>query len=36
MASRGVNIHPDDVKNVIAEMKSAGVAIVQSADVLKH
>jgi nicotinamidase/pyrazinamidase len=34
-ASRGVNIRPDDVKNAIAEMKRAGVAIVQSANVLK-
>jgi len=30
-ASRGVNLRPDDVKNAIAEMKRAGVSIVQSA-----
>jgi len=30
-ASRGVNLRSDDVKNAIAEMKRAGVGIVQSA-----
>src|ERR1051325_6670661 len=34
-ASRGVNLRPDDVKNAVAEMKRAGVEIVQSADILK-
>ncbi|HEY3862912.1 MAG TPA: bifunctional nicotinamidase/pyrazinamidase [Verrucomicrobiae bacterium] len=34
-ACRGVNLRPDDVKDAIAEMKRAGVAIVQSADILK-
>ena len=34
-ASRGVNLRPDDVSDSIAEMKRAGVLIVQSADVLK-
>jgi len=34
-ASRGVNLQPEDVKNAIAEMKRAGIATVQSADVLK-
>jgi len=34
-ASRGVNLQPDDVKNAIAEMNRAGIATVQSADVLK-
>jgi len=34
-ASRGVNLRPDDVKNAIEEMKCAGIAVVQSADVLK-
>lgn len=34
-ACRGVNLRPDDVKNAIKEMKRAGVAIVQSADLLK-
>ena len=29
-ASRGVNLHPDDVANAIAEMKRAGINIVQS------
>jgi nicotinamidase/pyrazinamidase len=33
-ASRGVNIRPDDVKKAIAEMKSAGVTVVQSLNVL--
>ena len=31
-ASRGVNLSPDDVKNAIAEMARAGIAIVQSGD----
>jgi len=34
-ASRGVNLQPDDVRNAIVEMKRAGIAIVQSADILK-
>jgi nicotinamidase/pyrazinamidase len=34
-ASRGVNLQPEDVKNAIAEMNRAGVAIVQSSDILK-
>ena len=34
-ASRGVGLHEDDVKKAIAEMNRAGVAIVQSADILK-
>lgn len=33
-ACRGVNLHPEDVKNAIAEMKSAGVSVLQSADLL--
>ncbi|HET7626393.1 MAG TPA: bifunctional nicotinamidase/pyrazinamidase [Verrucomicrobiae bacterium] len=31
-ASRGVNLQPDDVKNAIAEMKHAGVAIRESSE----
>ena len=34
-ASRGVNLRPDDVKNAIEEMKRAGIAVVQSADLLR-
>jgi nicotinamidase/pyrazinamidase len=34
-ASRGVNIHPSDVKNAIVEMKKAGVGIVKSKEILK-
>ncbi len=34
-ASSGVNLQPDDVKNAIAEMNRAGIATVQSTDVLK-
>ena len=34
-ASRGVNLCPDDVKNAIEEMKRAGIAVVQSLDLLK-
>jgi len=34
-ACRGVNIQPDDVKNAVAEMKRAGVIVVQSSDILK-
>lgn len=34
-ASRGVNLHPDDVKNAVEEMKRAGVALVQSEELLK-
>jgi nicotinamidase/pyrazinamidase len=35
-ASRGVNLAPNDVQNAIAEMKAAGVTILQSSDVLKN
>jgi nicotinamidase/pyrazinamidase len=31
-ASRGVNLHPNDVSDAIAEMKKSGVAILKSAD----
>ena len=34
-ASRGVNLQPGDVKKAIEEMKKAGVAILQSAALLK-
>ncbi len=34
-ASRGINLQPNDVANVRAEMKRAGIATVQSAEVLK-
>ena len=34
-ASRGVNLHPDDVKHAVEEMKRAGVALVQSEELLK-
>jgi nicotinamidase/pyrazinamidase len=34
-ASRGVNLRSDDVKNAIEEMKRAGIAVVQSAELLK-
>src|SRR6266704_998643 len=33
-ASRGVNLRPDDVKNAIAEMRRAGVRVVQSSEIL--
>lgn len=33
-ASRGVNLQPSDVSNAIAEMKRAGVTVVQSTDLL--
>jgi len=33
-ASRGVNLQPNDVKNAIAEMSRAGIAVVQSQQVL--
>jgi nicotinamidase/pyrazinamidase len=33
-ATRGINLRPNDVKNAIAEMKRAGVNIVQSAELL--
>jgi nicotinamidase/pyrazinamidase len=33
-ASRGVNLHPDDVRNAIEEMKRAGITVMQSADLL--
>jgi len=35
-ASRGVNLQPDDVSNAIAEMKRAGVTVVQSANLLSN
>ena len=34
-ASRGVNLHPRDVPNAIAEMTRAGIATVQSRNLLK-
>jgi len=34
-ASRGVDLRPDDVKKAIEEMRRAGIAVVQSADLLK-
>jgi nicotinamidase/pyrazinamidase len=34
-ASRGVNLHPDDVKKAIEEMKRAGIAIVRSDELLE-
>jgi len=34
-ACRGVNLHPDDAKSAIAEMKRAGVGICESADILR-
>jgi nicotinamidase/pyrazinamidase len=34
-ASRGVNVHPDDVPNAIAEMKRVGVRVVQSDELTK-
>ena len=34
-ASRGVNLRANDVRNAVAEMNRAGIAIVQSADILK-
>lgn len=34
-ASRGVNLRPDDVKNAVEEMKCAGVAVVQSAELMR-
>lgn len=33
-ASRGVNLQPNDVRDAIAEMKRAGVAVVQSSGIL--
>ena len=33
-ATRGVNLHPDDVRNAVQQMARAGVRIVQSADCL--
>ena len=33
-ASRGVNLQPNDVKHAIAEMKRAGIVVVQSAELL--
>lgn len=34
-ASRGVNLRPDDVKKAVAEMRQAGVAVIQSVELLK-
>jgi len=34
-ASRGVNLRPDDVEHAVGEMKRAGVAVVQSAELLR-
>lgn len=34
-ASRGVNLQPNDVKNAIEEMKRAGIAVVQSVELLR-
>jgi nicotinamidase/pyrazinamidase len=34
-ASRGVNLQPDDVKRAIAEMKHAGVTVLQCKDVME-
>ena len=34
-ASRGVNLQPNDVENAIVEMNRAGIATVQSSDLLK-
>ena len=34
-ASRGVNLQPNDVMNAIAEMNRAGIATVQSSDILE-
>ena len=34
-ASRGVHLRPDDVNDAIAEMKRAGIAVVQSAELLR-
>jgi nicotinamidase/pyrazinamidase len=33
-ATRGINLGPNDVKNAVAEMKRAGINIVQSAELL--
>jgi nicotinamidase/pyrazinamidase len=35
-ASRGVNLQPGDVRNAIAEMRRAGIATVQSSEILKN
>lgn len=32
-ASKGVNLNPDDVKNAIAEMRDAGITIMQSKEI---
>jgi nicotinamidase/pyrazinamidase len=34
-ASRGVDLQPNDVRNAVADLQRAGVAIIQSADILK-
>jgi nicotinamidase/pyrazinamidase len=35
-ATRGVNLHPNDVRNAIAEMKRAGIGIIKSTDLLQN
>jgi nicotinamidase/pyrazinamidase len=35
-ASRGVNLQPDNIADAISEMKRAGVAVIQSADILAY
>jgi nicotinamidase/pyrazinamidase len=35
-ASRGVNLHSDDVKNALEELKRAGIAVVQSRELLNQ
>jgi nicotinamidase/pyrazinamidase len=35
-ASRGVNLHPNDVKNAIAEMNRAAITTVRGADLLQN
>lgn len=35
-ASRGVNLRPDDVKDSVAEMRRAGIKIIQSTDILEQ
>lgn len=34
-ASRGVNLRPDDVRNALERVRRAGIAVVQSADLLR-
>jgi nicotinamidase/pyrazinamidase len=35
-ASRGVNLHPDDVQNAVEEMKRAGVNVIHSSELLNQ